>query len=231
MGPRQKQILSILVDDYVKEFKPISSGFLVDRHSLDFSPATVRNELAGLLAEGYLRKIYFSSGSVPTNKAYRFIVKEILEAESSEIDTDKEYDFNSVTELVEFLSQELGLLTAAIDEDYNFFIDGIEELFEQPDFKTKKQYESLGRLVEFLRETKQGIFERAAELSPSVFIGKENPIYKEIDELSWLVGSSREENNFPAVMISIGPARMSYKKNWQTFRSSSRHLSKIKRFV
>ncbi len=77
MDTRQKHILSILVDDYVKEAKPISSGFLVLRHHLDYSPATVRNELAELLDHGYLKKIYFSSGNVPTNKAYRLKVEEI----------------------------------------------------------------------------------------------------------------------------------------------------------
>ena len=58
---RQKTILKILTDEYIKEFSPISSNYLVSRCGLDFSSATIRNELAVLEEQGYLKKNYRST--------------------------------------------------------------------------------------------------------------------------------------------------------------------------
>jgi len=211
MNQRQKEILSILVDDYVREARPISSGFLASRHQLKLkcSPATVRNELAELLSRGYLRKIYFSSGSVPTNKAYRLVVDGVLLDQPNAAATDNAFD--SLERAVSFLSREFGTLTAGVDQERNLFIDGIDELFGQPDFQTKYQYQLLGRLVEWLQEMQEMI---AEPKQAAIFVGRENPYWDESDDLSWLVGSS------PSTSISImaiGPTRMPYKKNWKTF--------------
>ena len=210
MEERQKQILSILVDDYVREAKPISSGFLVSRHRLDFSPATVRNELAELLGNGYLKKIYFSSGNVPTNKAYRLKVEEVM-VEPQESRGAREAGFSSLSEAVSFLSKRFGALTAGVDNDFNLFLDGIDELFGQPDFNTRGQYVILGRLVECLQKMKQ---ELSRQKQSGIFVGKDNPFWSESDDLSWLVGSNK--NNSVSI-VSIGPTRMPYKKNWQVF--------------
>ena len=43
------------------------------------SPATIRNEMAVLEQEGYLRQPYTSAGRVPTDKAYRVYVDQITE--------------------------------------------------------------------------------------------------------------------------------------------------------
>ena len=210
MEQRQKQILSILIDDYVAENKPISSGFLVSRHNLDYSPATVRNELAELLDHGYLKKIYFSSGNVPTNKAYRLKVEEAMVEPPKKQDT-REAGFSSLSEAVSFLSKRFGALTCGVDDDFNLFLDGIDELFGQPDFNTRSQYVILGRLVECLQEMKQ---ELSRQKQNGIFVGRENPFWNESDDLSWLVGSNK---NSSVSIVSIGPTRMPYKKNWQVF--------------
>lgn len=210
MEQRQKQILSILIDDYIAENKPISSGFLVSRHNLDCSSATVRNELAELLEDGYLKKIYFSSGNVPTNKAYRLKVEEVM-VEPQKKQGAGETEFSSLSEAVSFLSKRFGALTAGVDDEFNLFIDGIDELFGQPDFNTRSQYVILGRLVECLQEMKQ---EFSRQKQNSIFVGKNNPFWSESDDLSWLVGSGKDSS---VSIVSIGPTRMPYKKNWQIF--------------
>jgi len=54
---RQKDILKILTNEYIKEFSPISSNYLVSKCGLDFSSATIRNELSILEDYGYLKRI------------------------------------------------------------------------------------------------------------------------------------------------------------------------------
>ncbi|HCI05164.1 MAG: Heat-inducible transcription repressor HrcA [Parcubacteria group bacterium GW2011_GWC1_45_9] len=210
MQQRQKEILSILIEDYVKEAKPISSGFLVRRHQLDYSPATVRNELAELLDNGYLKKIYFSSGNVPTNKAYRLVVEEALN-EPDKQPQKKHQELSSLPEAVSFLAKEFGSLTAGVDSEFNFFLDGVDELFGQPDFFTRDHYLLLGGLVECLQELKKDFFRKRGN---AIFVGKENPFWNGSDELSWFFGSARKAS---FSIVAIGPTRMPYKKNWKIF--------------
>lgn len=75
---RKKKILQAVIDEYVNTAEPVSSGTLVKKYGLDYSSATVRNELADLESKGYLDKTHTSSGRVPSEKGYRFYVDELL---------------------------------------------------------------------------------------------------------------------------------------------------------
>src|SRR5438094_407794 len=71
---RRFEVLRAIVADFVSTQEPIGSKSLVDRHNLGVSPATVRNDMAVLEAEGYITQPHTSSGRVPTEKGYREFV-------------------------------------------------------------------------------------------------------------------------------------------------------------
>src|SRR5947199_10168399 len=71
---RRFEVLRAIVADFVSTQEPIGSKSLVDRHNLGVSPATVRNDMAVLEAEGYITQPHTSSGRVPTEKGYRELV-------------------------------------------------------------------------------------------------------------------------------------------------------------
>lgn len=73
MTERQEKILELIVKDYVKNSKPVSSKSLVQK-KLGLSSATLRNEMMELEKTGYLNQPYTSAGRVPTEKAYRFFI-------------------------------------------------------------------------------------------------------------------------------------------------------------
>ncbi|MFN2112986.1 MAG: heat-inducible transcriptional repressor HrcA [Anaerolineales bacterium] len=75
---RQKLVLALLVRDYVETAEPISSGRLVNNYHLEFSPATVRNEMAILEEEGFLYQPYTSAGRIPTKEGYRYYVRTLM---------------------------------------------------------------------------------------------------------------------------------------------------------
>ncbi len=75
---RQAAILGMVVDEYVVTAEPVSSKALVDRHGLDVSSATIRNELARLEAEGYITHPYTSAGRIPSDLGYRFYVEALM---------------------------------------------------------------------------------------------------------------------------------------------------------
>jgi heat-inducible transcriptional repressor len=71
---RQKEILTMLVREYIGSAEPVSSELLKERGSFDISPATIRNDLQELAEQGYIAQPHTSAGRVPTEKAYRFFV-------------------------------------------------------------------------------------------------------------------------------------------------------------
>ncbi len=71
---RRLAVLRAIVEDYVSTEEPVGSKALVERHSLNVSPATVRNDMAALEDEGYLTQPHTSAGRVPTDKGYRLFV-------------------------------------------------------------------------------------------------------------------------------------------------------------
>jgi heat-inducible transcriptional repressor len=76
---RQKFILALVVHEYARTAAPVGSRFLVDQYRLEMSPATVRNELAALTDQGYLRQPHTSAGREPTEQGYRYFVGRLLQ--------------------------------------------------------------------------------------------------------------------------------------------------------
>ena len=78
LDDRKKRILQAVIDEYINSAEPVSSTSLVEKYGLNYSSATVRNELAELEKNGYLDKTHTSSGRVPSEKGYRFYVDELI---------------------------------------------------------------------------------------------------------------------------------------------------------
>lgn len=75
---RQKLVLALVVRDYVDFAEPISSRRLVTNYHLDYSSATIRNDMAVLEQRGFLRQPYTSAGRVPTKAGYRYFVQQLM---------------------------------------------------------------------------------------------------------------------------------------------------------
>ena len=78
MDERKKRILQAIVEEYINTAEPVSSGSIVKKYGLDFSSATIRNEMADLEKVGYIEKTHTSSGRVPSEKGYRYYVDNIM---------------------------------------------------------------------------------------------------------------------------------------------------------
>ena len=74
LDDRKLKVLKAIVTDYVASREPVGSKALVERHRLDVSPATVRNDMAVLEEEGYIAQPHTSAGRIPTDKGYRLFV-------------------------------------------------------------------------------------------------------------------------------------------------------------
>lgn len=86
LDDRKKRILQAIVDEYVNTAEPVSSGAITKKQGLDFSSATIRNEMSELEKGGYLEKTHTSSGRIPSVKGYKLYVEELLKEDKLSID-------------------------------------------------------------------------------------------------------------------------------------------------
>ena len=82
ISERQKLVLTAIVEEYVRNNEPVGSRTLSKRPELQFSSATLRNDMADLEDLGYLEKTHTSSGRIPSEKGYRLYVENILNQKS-----------------------------------------------------------------------------------------------------------------------------------------------------
>lgn len=74
---RKLEVLRAIVDDYVRTREPVGSRTLVERHQLNVSPATIRNDMAALEDAGLIAQPHTSAGRVPTDMGYRLFVDKL----------------------------------------------------------------------------------------------------------------------------------------------------------
>ena len=79
LSERKLKILHAIVLDFISTAEPVGSRTLSRKYNLGISPATIRNEMADLEEMGYLTHPYTSAGRVPSAKAYRLYVNNLME--------------------------------------------------------------------------------------------------------------------------------------------------------
>ncbi|HSF82631.1 MAG TPA: heat-inducible transcriptional repressor HrcA [Anaerolineales bacterium] len=89
LSERQRLILALVVRDHIETTQPVGSGRLVEYYHLDFSSATVRNDMAALTEIGYLRQPHTSAGRVPTEEGYRYFVRQLMGHTELPMDTKR----------------------------------------------------------------------------------------------------------------------------------------------
>ncbi len=78
LGTRQKELLKVIVEEYIKSAHPIGSKLICKKFKC--SSATIRNDMAILENLGYLEKTHISSGRIPSESGYRYYVDNLMEA-------------------------------------------------------------------------------------------------------------------------------------------------------
>jgi len=75
---RKKKVLRSIVDLYIRTAEPVGSKAIAELPDMNYSSATIRNEMADLLAMGYLEQPHTSAGRVPSAAGYRLYVDELM---------------------------------------------------------------------------------------------------------------------------------------------------------
>ena len=89
LDDRKKKVLQAIVEEYINTAEPVSSNALITKYDLNYSSATIRNEMADLEKKGLLDKMHTSSGRVPSAKGYRYYVDELLKDDNISLEEVK----------------------------------------------------------------------------------------------------------------------------------------------
>jgi heat-inducible transcriptional repressor len=127
------QVFNLIVENYLKVGRPISSGHISQKIDRPISSATVRNIMAKLEDLGYLHQPHTSAGRIPTDKGLRFYVNNLFEEamypdKSIDLPTDdfkrESGDFHSLLDNVSHVlsehSDNLGFVLSPRVSNVNF---------------------------------------------------------------------------------------------------------------
>jgi heat-inducible transcriptional repressor len=107
IGPRERQILTAIVETYISTGEPVGSRTLSRGSQEGLSAATIRNVMADLADAGYLDQPHTSAGRIPTAEAYRYYVEQLSgKTHLSHMDEAKYADsFKGVADVQEFMER------------------------------------------------------------------------------------------------------------------------------
>lgn len=216
---RQTQILKALIDEYIETAEPVGSEALDKKYNLGVSPATIRNEMVTLTRAGYLRQPHTSAGRVPSPKAMKFYIDQLMEEKemslTEEVKTKEEvWDAREdLDELLHEATQALAertknLAVAATDEGKVWYA-GYANIFANPEFSDLHTCADLFGFLEEAGRIHELFFERPLSGSPiDVFFG---------EELGWpelipvgVVATHFSVRGKNGALGVIGPVRLSY---------------------
>ena len=75
---RKKKVLRSVVDLYIRTAEPVGSKAIAQLPDMNYSSATIRNEMADLTTMGYLEQPHTSAGRIPSAAGYRLYVDELM---------------------------------------------------------------------------------------------------------------------------------------------------------
>lgn len=245
ISPRQETLLTSIIEEYVQTAEPVSSKLLEKTGFFGLKSATIRAAMNELEDIGYLTHRHTSGGRVPTDKAYRYFVDNLL-TEKRKVKSGKERRIikeaiwgagdepreinKTVAQLLSDLSGDL-VITGILEED-DFFKVGLSSLFEMPEFR---EFNKTFRLTSFFDEfedlfakLEENFFGGSVADELKVFIGRENPV-REIRDETVMFAKYNLPRNHTGSMTLVGPTRMDYEKNIGLIKYATEELNRLAR--
>lgn len=114
---RERQVLQAVIVSYVETAEPAGSRTIAKRFNLGVSAATVRNTMSDLEDKGYLYHPHTSAGRIPTDRAYRAYVDNLMtrsaptRSERDALLMGLSSDVTAIETILKNAAQVLGVLT------------------------------------------------------------------------------------------------------------------------
>lgn len=234
LSERQRNLLGVIVREYIERAEPVGSQNLVAKYELGVSPATVRNEMVRLISEGFLEKPHASAGRIPTTIGFRIFINELLEEEDLPVIEEvsikqrlwpqrfqKPKLFKEATLALADSAQSLAMILV---ED-NLYCAGAVNILEQPEFFDIDVTRTVLHLLD-RSELVAEIFSKAVvDQGVNALIGSELEV-KNLNPCG-VVFSHFDVGRNKGTIGVLGPNRMDYAKIFPRVRHMARLLNEL----
>lgn len=218
---RQTSLLKTIIDEYIETAIPVGSEGLDKKYNLGVSPATIRNEMASLTHAGYLNQPHTSAGRVPTPKAMKFYIDQLMEEKQMSLVDEvkaKEEVWDSrddidrlMDEATRALSQRTRSLSVGAVKDAKkdrYWHAGHSYIFSNPEFSNVETCQSLFSIFEEFDKLDRLFFGSRGASPLDIFFGEELG-WKELMPTS-VISTHFNVKGMPGALSVIGPARADY---------------------
>lgn len=212
LSGRENRILEFLVRDYIKTAEPVSSLRIREGMNLKESSATIRNIVADLDEIGFLEQPHTSAGRVPTDKAYRYFVDNLMSEQGLQGEVAlkiRQAMSRENDNIGRIFSESLRLFSLLADDEKHFEGHGFSNLLKEPEFQKNEPVRDIGYLIDNVEDI-MDLYRARARTNREVFIGRENPTNRGQEFGVCYLDSQRGSRR--QTILLIGPKRMNYER-------------------
>lgn len=230
LDQRKRDLLIAVVREYVKTAVPVGSVTLAEKYGFDFSPATIRNELAALEEMGLIEQPHTSSGRIPSEEGFQTFVDHLLEARKNgeRSALPKKLSVPEQDGPFEVIVKDIAKHIAEVAHEAVFvaftprhlYYTGISHLFNQPEFEEFGRMVHFSELIDRMDDILGGLFP-SVEKDPAIWIGRKNPFG---NQCGTVIGQCSFGADASGVMGILGPLRMDYERCLSLFEMGQQLL-------
>ncbi len=232
LNERQEKLFKLVIETYIETAEPVGSKFLVKQEDLDWSEATVRNDLRALEEAGYLTHPHTSAGRIPTFVGYRHYINsvdlsnlKISGKDEKKVDEmligEKQNFEDGVRILVRGLAEISGEAIIYAFGPNKVYYTGLSNLFVKKEFTEPDLVVNISGMFDRCEECLDKFASEVID-NPKFFLGGEQPFG---DYLSVLATRVRKEKK--DMLIMVGLTRMDYKRNYTLIQQISEILNSL----
>jgi heat-inducible transcriptional repressor len=222
MTPRQSKLLKAIIDEFIDSAEAVGSVSLANKYRLGVSPATIRNEMADLVKQGYLEKPHSSSGRVPTTMGFKYFIDRLLQ-QLDELDVSSSHGikedlfqnrFNTdqlIYQALNVLAKESNNLALAILSDRVYYA-GLSNFVGTPDYIDRGEISAILSIIEDFNLLKDLFSKYRGENKVRILIGEDTG-HGSLANTALIFSPIKMHGNATGYLALLGPNRMNYAKN------------------
>jgi len=218
LSPRQIQVLRAIIQEFITTAESVGSDTIDKKFNIGVSPATIRNEMVSLTNMGYLHKPHTSAGRMPTPKALKLYVNELMKEKeltvADEVSAKEKiwHTRNDLDTMLAALSHVLAERSRAVAisliNGQRIYSSGYANLLSMPEFYDINLTRQVLQMVEEVRQMEDIFVKHQTDNQIQVVYGIELG-NRDLEPVG-MIYTSFDINSVPCQVAVIGSSRFDY---------------------
>ncbi len=204
-------MLSKIIDAYLSTAQPVGSKILAEEQGLEFSSATIRNEMAVLEKDGLIIQPHTSAGRIPTIKGIEYYLEYLMKPQPLRADEEQRlmsmFQKSGLKGLARMTAEYCHSACILVLDMNEFYYTGFSYLFAQPEFENASLVHEIGVAIDNFESALPHFVERGLTGQPRIFLGDRNPLGHDCSATFVAKKGDR------TVLGLLTPVRTDYQKN------------------